>query len=69
MDLWMDDTSIDWTDATWNPVQRTVISQGAPNCYAMRIGSPAGCDGHEENIAVADSPRAASERSDWRIQA
>jgi len=31
-------SSIEWTDATWNPVAGcTVISPGCTNCYAMRL--------------------------------
>src|SRR5262245_39078139 len=34
----MADTSIEWTDATWNPVAGcSVISPGCTNCYAMRM--------------------------------
>lgn len=34
----MTETSIEWTDATWNPlVGCTVISPGCTNCYAMRM--------------------------------
>jgi hypothetical protein len=34
----MADTSIEWTDATWNPVAGcTVLSPGCTNCYAMRM--------------------------------
>ncbi len=33
-------TSIEWTDATWNPVAGcSVISAGCTNCYAMRMAS------------------------------
>jgi protein gp37 len=33
-------TSIEWTDATWNPVAGcTVISPGCTNCYAMRMAA------------------------------
>lgn len=36
----MADTSIEWTDATWNPVAGcTVISPGCANCYAMRMAA------------------------------
>jgi protein gp37 len=36
----MADTSIEWTDATWNPVAGcNVISPGCTNCYAMRMGA------------------------------
>src|SRR5664280_1034150 len=49
MDFWahsarterpMAETSIEWTDATWNPVAGcTVISPGCTNCYAMRMAA------------------------------
>ena len=33
-----DKSTIEWTDATWNPVTGcTVISPGCSNCYAMRL--------------------------------
>ncbi|MCQ0986443.1 DUF5131 family protein [Jiella marina] len=33
-----DHTSIEWTDATWNPVTGcAVVSPGCTNCYAMRL--------------------------------
>lgn len=36
----MAETSIEWTDATWNPVAGcTVVSPGCTNCYAMRMAS------------------------------
>src|SRR5439155_1948228 len=36
----MADTSIEWTDATWNPVAGcSVISPGCTNCYAMRMAA------------------------------
>src|SRR5882672_6172025 len=36
----MADTSIEWTDATWNPVAGcSVISAGCTNCYAMRMAA------------------------------
>jgi protein gp37 len=36
----MGDTSIEWTDATWNPVAGcSVISPGCSNCYAMRMAA------------------------------
>jgi protein gp37 len=36
----MAETSIEWTDATWNPVAGcTVISTGCTNCYAMRMAA------------------------------
>ena len=31
-------SSIEWTEATWNPVVGcTIISRGCTNCYAMRM--------------------------------
>jgi len=36
----MAETSIEWTDATWNPVAGcSVISPGCSNCYAMRMAA------------------------------
>jgi protein gp37 len=36
----MADTSIEWTDATWNPVAGClVLSPGCTNCYAMRMAA------------------------------
>jgi protein gp37 len=34
------ETSIEWTDATWNPVAGcSVLSPGCTNCYAMRMAA------------------------------
>lgn len=36
----MAETSIEWTDATWNPVAGcTVFTAGCTNCYAMRMAA------------------------------
>ncbi len=36
----MAETSIEWTDATWNPVAGcSIISAGCSNCYAMRMAA------------------------------
>jgi protein gp37 len=36
----MADTSIEWTDATWNPVAGcTILTAGCSNCYAMRMAA------------------------------
>jgi protein gp37 len=36
----MAETSIEWTDATWNPVAGcTVLTAGCANCYAMRMAA------------------------------
>ena len=33
-----DNTAIEWTDATWNPITGcSVVSPGCTNCYAMRL--------------------------------
>lgn len=33
-----DNTKIEWTDATWNPITGcTVVSAGCKNCYAMKL--------------------------------
>lgn len=33
-----DNSSIEWTDATWNPITGcSVVSPGCTNCYAMRL--------------------------------
>lgn len=36
----MAESSIEWTDATWNPVAGcTVLTSGCTNCYAMRMAA------------------------------
>lgn len=36
----MADSSIEWTDATWNPVAGcSIVSPGCTNCYAMRMAA------------------------------
>lgn len=36
----MADTTIEWTDVTWNPVAGcTIMSAGCTNCYAMRMAA------------------------------
>jgi protein gp37 len=36
----MAESSIEWTDATWNPVAGcTILSPGCTNCYAMRMAA------------------------------
>jgi protein gp37 len=36
----MAETSIEWTDMTWNPVAGcTIVSPGCTNCYAMRMAA------------------------------
>ena len=58
----MADTSIEWTDATWNPVAGcTVITAGCTNCYAMRMAARLEAMGMENT--EASPARAASARS------
>jgi protein gp37 len=34
----MDNSKIEWTDATWNPVRGcSIVSKGCTNCYAMKV--------------------------------
>lgn len=36
----MPETSIEWTDATWNPIAGcTITTKGCTNCYAMRLAA------------------------------
>jgi protein gp37 len=36
----MAESSIEWTDATWNPVAGcTILTAGCTNCYAMRMAA------------------------------
>src|SRR5690606_11599479 len=36
----MAETSIEWTDSTWNPVAGcTILTAGCTNCYAMRMAA------------------------------
>jgi protein gp37 len=38
--LTMADTTIEWTDATWNPVAGcSIVTAGCTNCYAMRMAA------------------------------
>jgi protein gp37 len=45
----MADSSIEWTDWTWNPVAGcTLISAGCTNCYAMRMAARLAAMGSEK---------------------
>jgi protein gp37 len=45
----MAETSIEWTDATWNPVAGcTVLTAGCTNCYAMRMAARLDAMGQEK---------------------
>jgi protein gp37 len=51
----MADTSIEWTEKTWNPVRGcSVLSAGCTNCYAMRTAHRfSGPGGHYEGLTRA----------------
>jgi len=59
----MADTSIEWTDATWNPVAGcTVISPGCTNCYAMRMAARLDAMGMKKYRALT---RKSGKRAVW----
>jgi protein gp37 len=63
-------TSIEWTDATWNPVTGcTEISAGCDNCYARRIAERfRGTHGHpfEHGFDVTIKPHKLEEPLSWK---
>jgi protein gp37 len=63
-------TSIEWTDATWNPVTGcTEISRGCDNCYARRIAERfRGTSGHpfENGFDVTLKPQRLLDPLKWR---
>jgi len=59
----MAETSIEWTDATWNPVSGcTVISAGCTNCYAMRLAARLEAMGSEKYRGLT---RRSANRAVW----
>jgi protein gp37 len=59
----MAETSIEWTDATWNPVAGcTVISAGCTNCYAMRMAARLEAMGMEKYRGLT---RRSGDRAVW----
>lgn len=49
----MADTSIEWTDATWNPVAGcSILSPGCTNCYAMRMAARLEAMGTEKYVGL-----------------
>ena len=49
----MTETSIEWTDTTWNPVAGcTIVSPGCSNCYAMRMAGRLEAMGTEKYAGV-----------------
>ncbi|MEO7222863.1 MAG: DUF5131 family protein [Devosia sp.] len=64
----MADTSIEWTDATWNPVAGcTILTAGCTNCYAMRMAARLEAMGTEKYVGTT---RKSGGRAKWtgRIQ-
>jgi len=63
-------TSIEWTDATWNPVSGcTKIARGCDNCYAERIAERfRGVKGHpfENGFDLTFRPHKVREPVSWR---
>ena len=59
----MAETSIEWTDATWNPVAGcTVLSAGCTNCYAMRMAARPDAMGQEKYSGLT---RKSGNRAVW----
>jgi protein gp37 len=51
-----DQTGIEWTDATWNPVTGcTKVSSGCDNCYAFALANRLLADVYRKRIPVVDS--------------
>jgi protein gp37 len=56
-------SSIEWTDATWNPVAGcTILSPGCTNCYAMRMAARLEAFGQEK---YAGTTRKTGGRYKW----
>lgn len=59
----MADTSIEWTDATWNPVAGcTILTAGCTNCYAMRMAARLEAMGVEKYVGLT---RKSGGRAKW----
>jgi protein gp37 len=59
----MAETSIEWTDATWNPVAGcTILTAGCTNCYAMRMAARLEAMGQEKYAGLT---RNSGGRSKW----
>lgn len=59
----MAETSIEWTDATWNPVAGcTIVSPGCSNCYAMRMAGRLEAMGTEKYVGLT---RQSGNRKIW----
>ena len=59
----MAETSIEWTDATWNPVAGcTILTAGCTNCYAMRMAARLQAMGVPKYVGLT---RKSGERHVW----
>lgn len=59
----MAETSIEWTDATWNPVAGcTILTPGCTNCYAMRMAARLEAMGQEKYTGLT---RKSGGRAKW----
>ncbi|MGE0502718.1 MAG: DUF5131 family protein [Rhizobiaceae bacterium] len=59
----MAETSIEWTDATWNPVAGcTILTAGCTNCYAMRMAARLDAMGVEKYAGLT---RKSGGRAKW----
>jgi protein gp37 len=59
----MAETSIEWTDATWNPVAGcTILTAGCTNCYAMRMAARLEAMGTEKYVGTT---RKSGGRAKW----
>ncbi|RWP48985.1 DUF5131 family protein [Mesorhizobium sp.] len=62
----MSKSSIEWTEATWNPVAGcTIISPGCTNCYAMRMAARLAAMGQEK---YQNTTRVSGGRAKWNGQ-
>ena len=59
----MAETSIEWTDATWNPVAGcAIVTAGCTNCYAMRMAARLEAMGTEKYVGLT---RKTGGRAKW----
>jgi protein gp37 len=59
----MAETTIEWTDATWNPVAGcSIMSAGCTNCYAMRMAARLDAMGVEKYLKLT---RKSGGRAKW----
>jgi protein gp37 len=61
-----DNSRIEWTEATWNPVAGcSIVSPGCTNCYAMRLAARLGAMGQMKYQGVT---RKSGGRAKWNGQ-